>query len=194
MNKDNSSWIIRRKLPKRIVDIIEEESYKVPWYFFKDCAFLYDDAKRKNLPMHPYFSHSLSAMPPSYKHLDNPKNYPTACSDHYKFFPMDFISEFVFRKNKCMLRSHITFQFPAKHKFGKPHNAHVDQEFPHDVVLYYINDADGDTFFFDKDKNIIHRETPERGKLVIFDGSTFHSSSAPSTNIRMTLNINYERT
>ena len=35
-------------------------------------------------------------------------------------------------------------------------------------------------------------ETPERGKLVIFDGSTFHSSSAPSTNIRMTLNINYE--
>ena len=179
MNKDNSSWITRRKLPKRIVDIIEEESYKVPWYFFKDCALPLDVVERDNLEMNPYFSHSLSA----------------GCdkSDHYKFFPMDFISEFVFRKNKCMLRSHITFHFPAKHKFGKPHNAHVDNENPHDVVLYYINDADGDTFFFDKDENIIHRETPERGKLVIFDGSTFHSSSPPSNNIRMTLNINYER-
>ena len=180
MNKDNSSWITRRKLPNKIANIIEEESYKVPWYFFKDCALPLDVVERDNLEMNPYFSHSLSA----------------GCdkSDHYKFFPINFISEFVFRKNKCMLRSHITFQFPAKHKFGKPHNAHVDQQFPHDVVLYYINDADGDTFFFDKDKNIIHRETPERGKLVIFDGSTFHASSAPSTNIRMTLNINYERT
>ena len=62
------------------------------------------------------------------------------------------------------------------------------------VILYYINDADGDTFFFDNDGKIIHRETPERGKMVIFDGLTFHASSPPSKNIRMSLNINYERT
>ena len=62
------------------------------------------------------------------------------------------------------------------------------------MILYYINDADGDTFFFDSDGMIIHRETPERGKMVIFDGSIFHASSSPSKNIRMTLNINYERT
>ena len=38
MNTDNSSWITKRRLPKNVADIIEEESYKVPWYFFKDCA------------------------------------------------------------------------------------------------------------------------------------------------------------
>ena len=178
MNKDNSSWITRRKLPKRIVDIIEEESYKVPWYFSKDCAYG-DSEHLLRKEMNPYFSHALSVGKDR--------------SEYYKKIPLDFISQYVHCKGRPMLRSHITFHFPAEYKFGKPHNAHVDNEKPHDVVLYYINDADGDTFFFDKDMNVMHRETPERGKLVIFDGSTFHSSSAPSTNIRMTLNINYER-
>ena len=180
MNKDNSSWITRRKLPKRIADLIEEESYKVPWYYFKDCALPIDVVEREGLDMNPYFSHLLSK--------DKTK------SDHYKFFPIDFITEYALKKGKRMFRSHITFHFPKPEKFGKHHNPHTDNQNPHDVVLYYINDADGDTFFFDDKRNVIHRETPERGKMVIFDGSTFHASSPPSKNIRMTLNINYERT
>tara|TARA_B100000427_G_scaffold173186_1_gene143947 strand:+ start:145 stop:705 length:561 start_codon:yes stop_codon:yes gene_type:complete len=180
MNKDNSSWITRRKLPNKVANIIEEESYKVPWYFFKDCALPLDIVERENLDMNPYFSHTLSQG--------------ESKSDHYKFFPIDFVTEFAHRKNKTMIRSHITFHFPNLEKFGKHHNMHVDNDKPHDVVLYYINDADGDTFFFDDKGNVIHRETPERGKMVIFDGSKFHSSSPPSKNIRMTLNINYERT
>ena len=177
MNKDNTSWITRRKLPTRVADIIEAESYKVPWYFFKDCALPLDVIKRDNLDMNPYFSHSLSQG----KQL----------SEHHRFFPLDFVSQIAMRKGMTMLRSHITFHFPKPEKFGQHHNVHIDNENPHDVVLYYINDADGDTFFFDNNKKIIHRETPERGKMVIFDGSTYHSSSPPSKNIRMTLNINY---
>ena len=177
MNKDNSSWITRRRLPKKIADIIEEESYKVPWYFFKDCALPIEMVERDNLDMNPYFSHSLSQGD---QH-----------SVHYRLFPLDFVSQFAMRKGKKMLRSHITFHFPKLEKFGQHHNVHIDNENPHDVVLYYINDADGDTFFFDNNGKIIHRETPERGKMVIFDGSTYHSSSPPSKNIRMTLNINY---
>ena len=180
MNKDNSSWITRRKLPNKIADLIEKESYKLPWYFFKDCALPIEVVEREGLEMNPYFSHALIRGRED--------------SLHCQFFPMDFITQFAMQKKDKIMRAHVTFHFPAKHKFGKPHNAHVDQEVPHTVLLYYINDADGDTFFFDKDMNVMHRETPERGKLVIFDGSIFHSSSAPSTNIRMTLNLNYERT
>ena len=92
-----------------------------------------------------------------------------------------------------MLRSHITFHFPKLEKFGQHHNVHIDNENPHDVVLYYINDADGDTFFFDNDGKIIHRETPKKGKCVIFEGlHAYHASSSPTKNIRMTLNINYD--
>ena len=177
MNKDNSSWITRRKLPKKVADLIELESYKVPWYFFHDCALPEDIIQRDGLDRNPYFSHSLSQGDKK--------------SDYYKFFPLDFISEFALKKGKTMIRSHITFHFPKPEKFGQHHNSHIDNDNPHDVVLYYINDADGDTFFFDNDGKIIHRETPERGKMVIFDGLTFHASSPPSKNIRMSLNINY---
>ena len=180
MSKDNLSWITRRRLPKKVADLIERESYKVPWYYFHDCALPDEIIERDGLERNPYFSHSLSQG--------------DCKSEHYKFFPIDFISEFSLKKNMKMIRSHITFHFPNSEKFGKHHNPHIDNEKPHDVLLYYINNADGDTFFFDNNGKIIHRETPERGKMVIFDGSTFHSSSPPSKNIRMTLNINYERT
>ena len=62
----------------------------------------------------------------------------------------------------------------------------------HWVGLYYPNDSDGDTFFFDNDLNVIHREPPERGKIILFDGSTYHSSSSPTKEVRFSLNINYE--
>ena len=179
MSKDNSSWITRRRLPKKVVDIIEQESYKVPWYFFPDCAYPADTAAKHDMVFNPYFSHSLT--------LGKMKDERT------KLFPLDFITQFCLKKNCDMLRSHITFQWPRPEKFGIPHNAHTDNEKPHDVVLYYVNDSDGDTFFFDNEMNVIHREIPERGKLVIFDGSTLHASSSPSKNFRLSLNINYER-
>tara|TARA_B100000927_G_scaffold232309_1_gene192393 strand:- start:182 stop:727 length:546 start_codon:yes stop_codon:yes gene_type:complete len=181
MSKDNLSWITRRKIPKKIADIIETESYKVPWYFFKDCALLLDEVDQKGYDRNPYFSHTLS------KGIRQ--------SDFYRNFPLEFITDYAIMSGKEMLRSHITFHFPILEKFGKHHNPHVDNEKPHKVILYYINDADGDTFFFDSDGKVIHRETPERGKMVIFDGyERYHASSSPSKNIRMTLNINYELT
>ena len=175
------SFITRCKLSSKISDKIEEQSYKVPWFFFHDCALDEKTIKKEGLEKNPYFSHALSHESGKWK------------SDHYFLFPMDFISQFSHMHDRTMIRSHITFHYPNENKFGKYHNLHIDNEKPHDVVLYYINDADGDTFFFDNDRKIIHRETPEKGKLIIFDGSIFHSSSSPSKNIRMTMNINYSK-
>ena len=177
MNKDNTSWITRRKLPRIIVDRIEKLSYEVPWYYFHDCALPDEIIERDGLERNPYFSHALSQG--------------DSKSDHYKNFPMDFLTQYAHMQNRQVIRSHITFHFPNREKFGQHHNIHIDNEEPHNVALYYVNDADGDTFFFDNHGQEIHRETPERGKMVIFDGSTYHSSSPPSKNVRMTLNINY---
>ena len=177
----DKSFITRYKLPSDMVDKIEEQSYKVPWYFFHDCALDDETIKKEGLEKNPYFSHALSHVSNEWK------------SDHYHLFPMDFLSHYCHMRDRTMLRSHITFHFPNKDKFGKYHNLHIDNESPHDVILYYINSADGDTFFFDNDGKVIHRETPEKGKAIIFDGSIFHSSSSPSKNIRMTMNINYSK-
>ena len=71
------------------------------------------------------------------------------------------------------------------------HNMHVDIKVPHTVCLYYVNDCDGDTFFFDNNRQIVERITPKKGRMVVFDGLTLHASSAPSKNYRITMNTVY---
>ena len=70
-------------------------------------------------------------------------------------------------------------------------NIHTDMKCPHTVCLYYVNDADGDTFFFDKNREIIDRITPKKGRMVVFDGLVHHASSMPSKDYRISLNLGY---
>jgi hypothetical protein len=45
------------------------------------------------------------------------------------------------------------------------------------VAIYYVNDSDGDTFFFDNELNVIHRQTPKKGTLALFDANIIHAAS-----------------
>ena len=110
-------------------------------------------------------------------------------------YDLSFFSKYIRMSKHTIARAHVTMHYPNPKKFGTPHNFHIDQQYPHIVALYYINDADGDTIFCDEHDHskIIHRETPKKGKCVIFEGlHAYHASSSPTTNIRMTLNINYD--
>jgi hypothetical protein len=77
---------------------------------------------------------------------------------------------------------------------------HIDAPIKHKVFLYYLNDSEGDTLFFNKSFNdkidndieIEYRVTPQAGKAIVFDGMRWHSSSAPKNNqLRIILNIDY---
>jgi hypothetical protein len=65
-------------------------------------------------------------------------------------------------------------------------------------MIYYVDDSDGDTFFFNEflggknpDKfTVAHRQTPSRGSAVVFPSNKFHASSSPrSNNRRIVLNF-----
>ena len=177
MSKENSFSVTRHHFPKGVVDYIEEVSYTLPWFFFKDCAYgnLDHPLKKK---LHPYFSHTF---------LENNKIGP-----YFEKMPWNEIGEFIGLPNNKMIRAHNTLQYPRPDMKDVPHNPHTDNDNPHIVGLYYPNDSDGDTFFFDDDLNVIHKEPVERGKMIVFDGKWKHSSSSPTKNIRFSLNINYE--
>ena len=68
---------------------------------------------------------------------------------------------------------------------------HIDADIPHTVILYYVNDCDGDTYFFDKNNNVVDTVSPKKGRMVVFDGNTTHASSQPSKGVRVTLNLNF---
>lgn len=59
------------------------------------------------------------------------------------------------------------------------------------TAIYYVNDSDGDTIFFDYDGNITHRQTPKANTLVVFDGDTHHAPQLPLVaDRRIVININ----
>ena len=84
-------------------------------------------------------------------------------------------------------------------------NIHIDLAFKHLIVLYYVNDTDGDTFIFDKKSDyeninlasvenqnelkVIKRVTPKKGRALVFDGNRYHSSSGPTKDIRCIINF-----
>ena len=88
---------------------------------------------------------------------------------------------------------------------------HTDHDSPHKTLLVYLNDADGDTIFYDmvyepdsgehpieyarKRKEWLHVKdtvTPRANKAVVFDGMRYHSSSQPTkTQMRYVLNVNF---
>lgn len=83
---------------------------------------------------------------------------------------------------------------------------HVDYFFPHETLIYYLNDSDGDTRIFDQqfeqtgaDAGIGHHEifttkhrvTPKANRLLWINGFRYHTASNPiNTKRRVILNIN----
>jgi hypothetical protein len=66
-------------------------------------------------------------------------------------------------------------------------------------MIYYIDDADGDTYFFNEQLTadhtpdtftVAHRQTPKRGTGIFFPSNQFHASSSPKRyNRRVILNF-----
>lgn len=68
------------------------------------------------------------------------------------------------------------------------------------VLLYYVNDSDGDTTMFEErytgkpveSLTEISKITPRAGRAVFFDGDQYHAAASPKTsNLRCVININF---
>jgi hypothetical protein len=83
------------------------------------------------------------------------------------------------------------------------HYPHIDFYNNHHVLVYYVNDSDGDTVIFNEkwspehDGSLIpltikERIAPKRGRIAYFDGLHYHTSTNPMHHgERVILNINF---
>jgi hypothetical protein len=83
---------------------------------------------------------------------------------------------------------------------------HIDTDTEHWVMIYYVNDSDGDTFLFDQrvganmsqteinELSVKCRVSPRKGRLLMFNGKYLHAGMHPrKTNYRMVINFNLKK-
>ena len=91
-------------------------------------------------------------------------------------------------------------------KKNKVCNVHINQRQPHLVLLYYVNNSDGETLLYDKSIDdiqdedgmylnerhefiIVNKIMPKQGRILLFDGKTYHSASSPTSGCRCIITL-----
>jgi hypothetical protein len=101
---------------------------------------------------------------------------------------------------KEVLRTRSNTSFFCNEK--RPSVPHIDDSKNHLVLIYYINDSDGDTVLYNNKYNekednemfVEHRISPKAGRAVLFDGGMYHSFYYPNTHdMRSVININISK-
>ena len=170
--------ILDNLIPKNFSDEIEDVFLnQLPWYYFDDVTYANTRLKDNTIKKSPGFNHE-------FYNID--KN-----GVNSEFFSIaEKIPNFVFEKYS-LLKCRAFFQIPTIEP--KLHNnPHVDFSFEHTVLLYYVNDSDGDTFMFDDNEKMAARISPKKGRVLLFDGIIKHSSSQPKTNNRIIINYGFK--
>jgi len=160
-----------------------------PWFYQKDST-LHAGAAGSTFPI-------LAHLMKSYGKVESP--YSTE---------FDILGEraayFVGRdfKENDLIRSYL--QLPLSEPFRKnPLDVfHVDWTEKHLVLLYYVNDSDGDTILSSikcdgeyykynlTDDCVMARVSPKQGRALIFDGSYYHTTTQANNDIRVVINYN----
>ena len=198
------------KLPIILDDLIEEELQNQIEDAMFDCSWSFE--------MDNTYGYNASLMGIKYRKFLNPLEYDispsiiTNLQTNQKIFKL--FNTII--KKTC---NHINFNleeisrciagiqgFQVIRKQNKVCNIHINQRTPHLVLLYYVNDADGETLLFDKtiddiedndmmylderhEFNVVNKIMPKQGRVLLFNGRTYHSASSPTTGMRCIITL-----
>ena len=114
-----------------------------------------------------------------------------------EFSYYDKKTDFVYIEQDCdLLNVKREYEKKFKQKLLDPERVvHIDLEEDHFVMLYYVCDSDGDTIIYNEQiksetYTLQRRVTPKQGRVVLFDGSYYHTAEQPLNNIRCVVNYN----
>ena len=101
------------------------------------------------------------------------------------------------RKNVSVIKGRSFLQLPINFKGEREDTPHVDIVDDHFVMLYYVCDSDGDTIIYNEQEKsdsytVQKRITPKQGRVVLFDGSYYHTAEQPLNNIRCVVNYDFK--
>jgi hypothetical protein len=153
----------------------------------------------KSLSDCPWFLTYEEATVAPHKYLTMKDNNGNVVSNQYSFL-INFLKNKLIENVKVnkFLRMKVNLQtqcsFSKEDFYNTPHLDRLD-ELKYFNAIYYVNDSDGDTFFFQKESNkylITDKVSPKKGRLVVFDGDKYHSGRHPKESLkRVIINFNF---
>jgi len=168
-------YVVDNFLRGDYADIIEKACLsEVPWYFLEDIT--HGDRTTNEMQKVPAFTHVFADS-------------HTGASGFFELVRgIPYGAQHI---PKASIKRVVGFlQMPNKGVDNSYNNIHTDMEAEHIVLLYYVNDSDGETFFFDADDNVTQVVSPKKNRAVIFNGNTRHASSRPKFHPRCVVNFN----
>lgn len=220
-----SPIVIDNLFPPDISENFKEEIYHNAFFLigntFKGSSAIGVDSFKENNLNNLYDQFQLARLVvKDYEVLDN-KEFPGNGYDFLNLcmFPMNML--FIHLKatlklshlNRCKVNLQFRAPEHAKGKYNWPHNdtsnLPIEQQKRIITALYYVNDCDGDTHFFNpsnfkkvdhnnkewiKDINsltIKQKISPKQGRMVLFRSDQLHAGSHPITSdYRIVINYN----
>ena len=179
--------IIDLKYQERIKNVLlgDEtfEGYFFPWYFTKDVTRQMDEGSQKRSAFfHGYVVSGDNAIGT----IDS--------VFHYLFVSLlENACNKIGKQSVNVLQGRSFLQLPINYKGEREDSSHIDTTDDHFVMLYYVCDSDGDTIIYNeqiKSDNYTEQKriTPKQGRVVLFDGSYYHTAEQPLNNIRCVVN------
>lgn len=157
---------------QEIKNLVSSDSF--PWFFHDNCT-----DENSNIINNYGFSHLI---------FDSNRNFKSNYFDF--FYPICY---FINDINK-VIRIRVGMQTKVSETTNHINQMHHDfNNLKNDkIALYYVNDSDGDTVFFNNKKEEFFRQKPKENLAILFNGDILHSSSHPKNNpYRIAININY---
>jgi hypothetical protein len=159
-----------------------------PWFFYANVNNTLRPEERQAHPTvicdDPRFEESFG-----FSHLIFPTGEPGTPSP-WMHYPKHLFEAFLNRHRLLptkllRVKANLLVRSPAP-SGPRPFAPHVDLPTPHWVMIYYVNDSDGDTLILDKtypdreNAAVLHAVSPKKGRAILFDGRHYHCGTCPS--------------
>jgi len=181
--------VIDNFLPIENQNIIENTLFDnyFPWYRGATTSVEHSTFKSKNIFDYPQMCHvfyafrnKISTVESDFADIIN-KNLLNEICNYFN------LSELKVMRVKANLQHQ--HKKSTKNTFNNPH---TDSSINHISGIYYVNDSDGPTYFFDEKFKIFNKVNPKKGRMVFFKGDILHSGGHPIKNeVRAVINCNF---
>ena len=178
--------VISHALQKEIYDTLDNKIGEFDWYHYDETIPVKSNYDVENTVDTGQFVHIFLMKQDSQvytsRHLHLVNKIVAEVFDKYKI------------TDQIVTRAKANFLLNNRGTHKNSHSGvHVDLDTPHTVLLYYVNDSDGDTFLFNNDGTVQNRIQPQQGRLLVFDGKVLHASANPiNAKKRWVVNIDVE--